>query len=226
MLKIETHLHTDLSSFCGKLSTEEILQGYSRAGYSAIVVTDHYSRNSFLYQGVSDYTDEKKWELHLGGYLALLENAPEYGIRIFRAAEIGFDESLNDYLVFGCPDELLKDTEQLFTMGIAGFSVLCRQAGGLLIQAHPYRRPSTPAIASYLDGIEIYNAHPRHDSRNWLAEEYAQDHKHLICFAGSDCHRLPDIGLSGIEVEELPANEKELVSLIEKREFSCIIPKT
>ena len=224
MFKIETHLHTGLSSFCGKLSTEEILQGYAAAGYGAIVVTDHYSRNSFLYQGYSDRTDDEKWELHLSGYRALHEAAREYGIRIFRAVELGFDEALNDYLIYGCPDELLRNTESLFSAGVAGFSPLCRQANGLLIQAHPYRRPSTPAIASYLDGIEIYNAHPRHDSRNWLAEEYAQDHKHLICIAGSDCHRLEDIGRSGIEVEELPANELEFTELLRKNEFSCIVP--
>lgn len=225
MFKIETHLHTALSSSCGKLSTEEILQGYAQAGYSAIVVTDHYSNNQYLYQGIPYASVEEKWALHLRGYRALYEAAPQYGIRVFRAAELAFDEALNDYLVYGCPDEILLDMDRVFSMGIASFSSMFRQTTGVLIQAHPYRRPCTPAIATYLDGVEVFNGHPRHDSRNWLAEEYAQDHKHLIRFAGSDCHRLTDIGRSGIEVNELPTNETELVELIKGREFTCIIPQ-
>ena len=224
MFKIETHLHTGLSSSCGKLSTEEILQGYAQAGYDGIVVTDHFSRNEFLYRGVPNGNVEEKWNMHLEGYLALLAAAPQYGIRVYRAAELAFDEALNDYLVYGCPDELMMDMDRVFAMGIADFSAECRRVGGVIIQAHPYRRPSTPAIASYLDGIETYNAHPRHDSRNWLAEEYAQDHKYLIRFSGSDCHQLPDIGRSGILVEKLPANEIELADLIKTEAFSCIIP--
>ena len=47
MYKIELHLHTKYSSGCGQLDEKELISGYKAAGYSAIVVTDHYNRDTF-----------------------------------------------------------------------------------------------------------------------------------------------------------------------------------
>ncbi|MDE7218435.1 MAG: hypothetical protein K2O45_02260 [Oscillospiraceae bacterium] len=55
------------------------------------------------------------------------------------------------------------------------------------------RKKCTPAIACYLDGVEVLNCSPWHDSHNDRAEEYAALHG-LLRTGGSDCHRTEDIG--------------------------------
>ena len=42
-MKIELHIHTEGFSYCGKLSVAEIVELYSKAGYDAIVLTNHFT---------------------------------------------------------------------------------------------------------------------------------------------------------------------------------------
>ena len=45
--KYEIHCHTKNVSRCGNLDVEELIQKYKDAGYSGIVLTDHYSPMTF-----------------------------------------------------------------------------------------------------------------------------------------------------------------------------------
>ena len=221
MYKIETHLHTGTVSKCAHLEPEALIRGYKRAGYSAVVVTDHYNRDTFDYLGIPTTGTADKAGAFLSGYRAMAELGEREGIRIFKGAELRFDESDNDYLIYGFTDDLLREPEELFRMGIARFSALARRAGVLVIQAHPFRKNCTPAIAQYLDGVEVRNQNPRHDSRNALAQEYAEQFG-LLGLAGSDCHRTEDIGLSGICTQELPSDSMGMMRLIRSRRYTLL----
>ena len=145
--KSETHLHTVTVSKCAHLEPEVLIRGYKEAGYDGIIVTDHYNRTTFDYLGIPTTGPEDKAEAFLAGYRAMAELGEREGIRVFKGAEIRFDESENDYLIYGFADDLLREPEELFRMGIADFSSLARAEGVLVVQAHPYRKKCTPAIA-------------------------------------------------------------------------------
>jgi len=78
-----------------------------------------------------------------------------------------------------------------------------------------------PLIARYLDGVEFYNANPRHDSRDALAVHYAKEFG-LIGTAGSDCHRTEDIARAGIGIECLPSDSMEMMHLLRSRNFRLL----
>lgn len=221
MHKIETHLHTNHVSKCGWLTAEELIAGYKAAGYDAIVVTDHYNRTTFEYLGIDTRAPGDKVGAFLDGYRRMAELGEREGIRVFKGAELRFDESENDYLLYGYADELLEDPEALFRMGIAAFSPIARGQGALLVQAHPYRKKCTPAIACYLDGVEVRNQNPRHANFNELAVEYAQQYG-LLGLAGSDCHRTEDIATTGILAAELPGDSFGMARLIRSRNYTLI----
>lgn len=221
MYKIETHLHTNHVSKCGHLTAAEIVKGYAEAGYSALIVTDHYNRTTFDFLGIDPAAPGDKLTPFLDGYRRVREEAEKAGIRVFRGAELRFDECDNDYLFYGWLDDILAEPEEVFRMGIAGFAPMARAAGGLIIQAHPYRRSCTPAIARYLDGVEVLNRNPRHDSHNDRAEAYAQEYG-LIRTSGSDCHRTEDIGLGGIVTDYLPSDILSMTRLIRSRRFELL----
>lgn len=221
MYKIETHLHTAHSSKCGWLDAKTLVAGYKAAGYSGIIVTDHFNRITFEYLGVDLASSENKVQRFLDGYYRMLEEGEKQGIHIYKGAELRFDESENDYLLYGYRDDLLADPEEIFRMGIAAFSPIARGQGALIVQAHPYRKKCTPAIACYLDGVEVRNMNPRHDSHNDRAEEYAQEFG-LLRTAGSDCHRTEDIAVSGILTNELPSDSLSMARLIRSRRYTLI----
>ena len=220
MYKIETHLHTNHTSKCGWLDAAALAEGYAKAGYAAVAVTDHYNRDTFEYLNIDTTCPGDVITPFLEGFRRMEAECAKWGLKVYKGAELRFDESCNDYLLYNYPDELLADPEKIFHLGIAAFAPLAREAGALLIQAHPYRKKCTPAIACYLDGVEVLNCNPRHDSRNDRAEEYAALHG-LLRTGGSDCHRTEDIGLGGILAEELPEDTAGLARLI--REGRCTV---
>lgn len=221
MYKIETHLHTKHVSKCGWLTAEELIAGYKAAGYDAIVVTDHYNRTTFEYLGIDTRASGDKIGPFLEGYRRMAALGEQKGIRVFKGAELRFDESENDYLLYGYADGLLAEPEDIFRMGIAAFSPIARGHGAVLVQAHPYRKKCTPAIARYLDGLEVRNRNPRHENYNDRAEEYAQQFG-LLGLAGSDCHRAEDIAVSGILTAELPGDSFAMARLIRSRRYTLM----
>ena len=222
MYKIELHLHTKYSSGCGQLDEKEIISAYKTAGYHGIVVTDHFSRDTFQMKNIDPAAPVDRLTPYLEGYHKMKEEGEEQGIVIYRGAELRFDGSYNDYLFYNYPDELLQDPEKLFTMGLDKFIQLSRPTGALLIQAHPFRTMCEPADVQYLDGVEITNMHPWHENRNPLAKALADTDPRLIRTGGSDCHATDHIGRGGILSETLPQNDAELAALLRSGNYTII----
>lgn len=221
MYQIETHLHTSHTSRCGWLEAPQLVEGYRKAGYQGIIVTDHFNRITFEYLNIDPAAPGDKVTPFLEGYRRMRDEGEKAGIQVYKGAELRFDECENDYLLYGYPDELLADPEAIFRMGIAAFSPIAHAAGAILVQAHPYRKKCTPAIACYLDGVEVRNLNPRHENRNDRAEEYAEAFG-LIATCGSDCHRTEDIAQGGIRTDELPSDSLGMARLIRSRRFQLM----
>ena len=136
MYMIEPHLHTTHVSRCGRLEAQEIVAGYKAAGYSA--VTDHFNRTTFDYLGLDPAGKGDRVGAFLEGYRRVREEGERQGLRVFKGAELRFDECENDYLLYGWADELLAEPEEIFRMGIAAFSPIAR---GLSSRLHPGHCP-------------------------------------------------------------------------------------
>ncbi len=197
--KYETHFHTDETSPCGKVPAATGVRLYHQAGYAGIIVTDHYFRGFFDMHPFSKW--EKKIDLFLKGYRSALEEGLRLGIDIRLGMELRFDESFNDYLVYGFDEDFLKSNKKLYRLGLKGFRKLTAGSGITIVQAHPFRFGITPAAPELIDGIEVFNGNPRHDSKNHLALEYAEANG-LKMTSGSDFHRIGDEARGGITVAE------------------------
>ncbi|MBQ6465692.1 MAG: PHP domain-containing protein [Oscillospiraceae bacterium] len=221
MYKIEPHLHTTHVSQCGRMEAADIVAAYKAAGYSALIVTDHYNRTTFDYLDIDPAGNSDRIGAFLEGYRRVKAEGEKCGLRVFKGAELRFDESENDYLLYGWRNDLLAEPDKLFRMGIAAFAPIARAEGALLIQAHPYRRGCTPAIACYLDGVEVVNNNPRHESYNARAREYA-DEFGLIALSGSDCHRPEDVARGGILIDKLPSDSMQMARMLRSRNYQLI----
>jgi len=221
--KIETHLHTTYISKCGWLGAAAIVKYYQECGYDALCITDHYNRTAFDYAEIDLTAPGSKTQDFLLGYRRVKKQAEAVGIKVYAGAELRFDGSGNDYLLYGFHDELLADPEKVISEGLEAFAPEYRADGALLIQAHPYRKNCHPMDAKLLDGIEVFNSSPRHDSHNDLAYAYAQEH-HLIMSSGSDAHRPGDQGRSGITCDVLPEDSFGFAALLRSGDYDLIIP--
>lgn len=210
-MKIDLHIHTTGFSNCGKLSAAEIVEHYRKAGYDAIVITNHFNSNSrqwFLDNGGIDYHKS-----YFDTICQAAELGEKCGLLVLGGFELRFDENANDYLVYGMTSEQCLDYEKIFTMTAAEFGTFARENDILFYQAHPFRNGITVVAPEHLFGIEVLNTHPRHDSRNDIALAWAEKYR-LHKIAGSDCHQLQDVGTSAIFTDYPIKNIRDLVHVL------------
>ena len=194
---------------CGQLSPREIVDAYRYAGYSAIIVTDHLVASLPLFRGTRSWRE--RTHRFYSGYRALRHEARGSGLTVLPGFELTFsDLPGRDFLVYGIDEELLADLPDVCALDQATFRDLANQAGALVFQAHPFRNDK-PADPSFLDGVEVFNGNPRHDSGNDRAGAFAADHG-LLTISGSDAHRPEDVARGGITLPEAPGTIAELVA--------------
>lgn len=215
------HCHTAEVSNCGRVGACELVEAYIDAGYSGIVITDHFSPYTFASK--RDLKVKEMIDFYLSGYEAAKE-AARGRIDIFLGMELTFYTNFNDYLVYGFDESFLRKNADIMDMGIEAFSRLAHKNGLLAFQAHPFRNNMTVTYPDLLDGYEAYNGNMRHDSRNDIAAIWAQKFGKRVV-SGSDFHEWEDLARGGVEFSSPVKSSRELVERILSGEYSLIETK-
>ena len=218
---IELHCHSSETSACSAVSGAKLAEIYKEKNYRAITVTDHYEKGWF-----SRFGDDMPWEEKINKYLSGYRNAKkrggEIGVAVILGIELRFKDNFNDYLVFGLDEQFLYDNPELYNYRADTFAEFSRVNHLLFIQAHPFRNGMVVINHDCLDGIEIYNAHQWHNSRNYLAERVYEEQskkRSFIATVGSDCHELTHEGRAGIYSDTLPRDSVELAELLRSGKY-------
>ena len=209
--RIELHAHTKETSPCASVSAPDLVARYLAKGYDAVVITDHLSPGYF-----EKYWDTKDWtgavDAFLTGYHAVREAAGDK-LRVYLGMEIRFPANANDYLVYGFDEAFLRDNFFLHMTSIEKLYELRQGTPIRVFQAHPFRYGMTLTHPRWLDGIEVYNGNPRHNSHNTFAALWAEAHN-LPGTCGSDFHDPGDEGRGGILLPYLPEDDVALAAAL------------
>jgi len=189
--KYDIHVHTKEGSPCGKNTAEEIVRAYANAGYTGLVITDHFTENTTKIHG--GYKNGVDNQYH--AYLLAKEEGDKQAIDVFFAIEFRYQSY--DFLTYGITPEFLYANEDIFNIPFSEYSRRVHEVGGIIFQAHPFRYDKTNPLCiqlPFVDGIEIYNGShldnittPYPSYFNELAEILAEK-MGLIGIAGSDTH--------------------------------------
>lgn len=220
MYRYDLHCHTKEVSACGNVPAAALITEYKKSGYNGIVVTDHIYKDCMRRRCLQPKKDFVSF--YMNGYHALRKAAGK-DFTVLLGMEIRFDENRNDYLVFGVSEAFLRwhGGLALCKLGIERFSALARSEGLLLVQAHPFRKGLVQAPAQCLDGVEVNNGNPRHNSRNQDALAWAQQ-SGLIQTSGSDYHEYEDIARGGIETSEHITTSQQLIQVLRSGNYQLI----
>lgn len=211
-MKIETHCHTSEVSPCSHIPAADLVRLYAKAGYDALVVTDHFNQN--VVERFAGRDGEKNVARYLLGYERALAAGREHGIAVFFGIETCLAGGHEDFLIYGVSPQFLYENPFLYELSQQEAYARVHAYGALFYQAHPYREPRcSPQNPAYLDGVEVFNAHPGHENHNDKALAFAAAH-HLAQSAGSDCHEYEHVGRSGIVLPEAVRNGKELADYL------------
>ncbi len=212
--KIEMHCHSNPASPCADFSPEEVVNIYSEIGYDAIVLTNHLN-----YGLMKDGESEEEYvDRYMEDYCRAAEAAGKTGITLIYGIEARFPENSNDYLVYGVDG---KETRNLFPnlkTGLSDFRKKYRNDRMVFIQAHPCRHGCLRMEPSLLDGAEVINLHPHHNSMPGFAAKYAEEVGGIIV-SGSDFHHPGTAGLGGIYTKTLPEDTFELAEILRSGDY-------
>ena len=203
-MRIDLHIHTHPRSPCSAINPEDLLQKARRVGLDGLCLTEHQHR----------------WDV--GEIDNLSRNG---GLQIFQGNEITTNQG--DILVFGYKEDV---------RGVVPIQDLRKEvqaAGGLMIAAHPFRgfllfgitqlrmdveQACQRPVFQYVDGVEVFNCKLT-DPENDMARQVAA-HLGLLGVAGSDAHRLDEVGRCVTILEREVHTEKELIEELRARRFT------
>lgn len=192
---------------CGRLSPDELVSGYLAAGYSGLVITDHLTATLPIFAGTTSWNE--RVARFFSGYHLACEAAEGSGLTVYPGFELTFsDFPGNDFLVYGIDEATMLGIPDPYHLEPAVFKRVANRHGGVVFQAHPFRNGG-PLGADLVDGVEVCNCNPRHDSQNHQAALFVRKHD-LLTIGGSDAHQHEDIARGGISLPLLPASGREL----------------
>lgn len=210
--KTELHVHSKPVSSCSEIETKHLVNIYKENGYDGIVLTNHFTPEL-----LGDTIDDKiKW--YLEDYYNCVKEGKAVGLNVILGAELRFTQNHNDYLIFGiCPEELFDIFKRL-PDGIDKFYSEYKNDRNVIIQAHPYRDGMEKVDKNSLDGIEVFNLHPGHNSRVGVSAKYAKENN-MIATCGSDFHHYGQECLCGILTKKPLLDSYDVAEVLKKREY-------
>lgn len=193
-LKIDLHVHTNVSSPCSMIDPESMIRQAMETGLDALCVTEH--------------------EL-IEGAIVAQRLGREYGFKVFRGIEVYTE--LGDMLVYG----LYRDAPGWRTP-FDELLEMCRREGAVIAPAHPCRIPGelekthgverTSYLLGHVDAVETHNGGCTPEG-NLAARQLAGEHG-LPGIGGSDAHHLFQVGRCHTVFEDEIESDEELVSAI------------
>lgn len=189
MYRYETHLHTKEASACASVSGAEHARRCHALGYQGIIVTDHF------FNGNCAVLAELPWEERVALFCRGYENARQEGEQLGLDVFFGWEANYSgaEFLIYGLDKEWLMSHPQVMEWSVEEQFRYVSEAGGLVIQAHPFREaPYIKEVRVFPDavhGIEVYNAgNERRDPVfNARALRFAAE-RGLPMTAGTDAH--------------------------------------
>lgn len=207
--RVELHAHTSPVSLCSQVTPEKMARVYKELGYDGVVITNHFvnqpdlgTKQEYIDRYMKDVEDTQQW-------------GDKLGLKVYLGAEIRFTENVNDYLIFGVNRKLLEEVYDLLPYGVVNFRKNYQMPDSVFIQAHPMRNGMEKVDPMLLDGIEVFNLHPNHNSRVGMAAALTKEHPHLIAIAGSDFHH-PDVGHEGMSAARFATLPEDTFALAKK----------
>ena len=205
------------------MTPDELARALFEGGFAGAVLTNHfYGGNSGIDRSLSWAEFVRAYEKD---YEDCMRAAKEYDLDIL----FGIEEHLFggvEVLCYGITPKVLYDNPFLIERRPEDYARVVREAGGVIIQAHPYRTRSyithpKPLPLEFIDGIEVYN-YANSPECNAAAEEFAKAHPTLILTSGQDSHSPGTATVCGIEFYERVRDEKKLATLLKAGEFKLI----
>ncbi|MBQ7920978.1 MAG: PHP domain-containing protein [Clostridia bacterium] len=210
--RMEMHAHTRPASPCGDKTPAEVVEVYSRCGYDAVVITNHFKANY----------EKESGELIARDYEAAVKAGEEKGIKVLFGVELTFYDTYGDYLVYGVEPSDMNEMYDLLQRGHKSFAASPLRKKSMVFFAHPYRGKEKSGIDFHLedmtDGVESFNMHAEVNSDNGYMTRQAYK-ENMLTICGTDYHHEGHEAMSALLVKKVPDTVAELRDLLRSGDY-------
>ncbi len=204
---IDLHAHSSGISRCCRIPFEEVIREALAVGLDGIALTNHYQKS---------YITDGDFSAFARRYTQEFRNARAFGdtlgCRVFFGAEITMERHNGAHLLlYGIEERFLEENPTLFDLSQETLYRMVKEAGGVVVQAHPYRRQPNLLDPRFLDGVEV-NCHPLYGKSDFSDMRTIAEENSLLLTCGGDYHAdtyrpkcgvyLPDRLQNGVELGE------------------------
>jgi hypothetical protein len=122
--KTELHVHTSEVSHCADFNIREVADKYIEAGYTTLVLTNHY-RDRVIAPLIE--SAGKSWAEH---YVETYREMRDYAkgkLNVLFGCELRFSQHNNDYLLYGITEDFLLKHPDIHQMNYRSFSEFARE---------------------------------------------------------------------------------------------------
>lgn len=213
--KYDLHVHTSPASLCADFSPEDTVKMYKETGFNGFVLTNHFTPDGLIkHHSFKDYA-----EFFLDDYYETKKAGKKEGLDVLLGMEIRFPENTNDYLVYGISEDDVYRAAEYLERDYKTFYREFKSDKNIIIQAHPFRNNITLCDLDYVDGIEVFNLHPGHNSRIALAAKLAKENPRLLITGGTDFHHENHQGMCAVCTEKRVKTSYDIAAVISLRNF-------
>ncbi len=223
LYKYELHSHTAECDPHAGIGGAELVKLYKEAGYSGMVITDHYIRSFakwFAEENMASATHEEYIKRWLKGFYAAKEAAEGTDFAVLAGAEVAFDGQINHYLIYGVDESFFYHAPLLNKCQTIDELTALLPDGALVVQAHPFRKNMTICDPKALFGFEGYNAGTE-AFRNEMAKLYARHYDKPLT-SGSDVHSYKAVARGGIATERAIRSPQDLIAVLKSGDYQLI----
>lgn len=210
--KFELHAHSKPASGCSDLSPAELVQRCKKAGADGLVLTNH------AVWWMKETPKEEWCAQYLKDYRETQEAGAGLGLTVILGFEIHFSDSDNDYLVFGFDEDFIPTVYEWMEKTAREFYDTFHGDDVLIIQAHPNRNNMVQMERDCVDGYEVFNLHPGHNSRVAFAARLHQKNGGVVT-GGTDFHHRGHEGSLFTCFAEAPQDGRHLVRLLKSGDY-------
>ena len=223
--RYETHCHSAQCSLCAQSSAQMLVRAYHAAGYAGLVLTDH-----FIF-GHTAVPVSLPWPERMRRYYRAYLEARAVGDSLDFDVIFGLEHAYGggkEVLIYGVELDFLLVNPDIPKLSLDALVERVHEAGGIVIQAHPYRdRPyvnkAIAPRADLVDGIEVHNAGnaPGEDAR---ALDLAKTADYIIT-SGGDVHSAdsPTLGTAGVVLPHRVRTSKEFADALKARRHGFLV---
>ena len=217
--KYELHCHTGDVSFCATSKAHEAVEFYKNKGYDGVVITDHYSPQTFVLHRA--LMPQRYIDHYLKGYRRAKAVAGDDFTVLF-GVEVRFLFTIDDFLIYGADEEFLRGCGNLMTKYLRRLKKLCDSNNLILLEAHPFRKMRFRHNPKLLHGCEVYNGKDKGTDANIKARKWAEKNKFSIVTSGGDFHNKNKTNPGGIITNEPIKTIDDLMRILRSGEYELI----